>query len=111
MVVGTLLLASWLRASDSVAAQLRTLAEQNQKLQRQVQEQQQAIERLRGELTTMRGAGERQERELRSLQEHVEDGSGGAKPTPGRREHEIRISGQAGVALFKTGSAGQFPNT
>lgn len=111
MVVGAILLASALHADDSVETQLRALAEQNQKLQQQVLEQQRAIEQLRGELSTLRGAGDRQERELRGLQERVDDGSGGAKPPAGSREHEIRVSGQAGLAFFKTGSAGQFPNS
>ena len=99
-----MLLVCLARADDSVEAQLRALAEQNQRLQRQVQEQQAMIEQLRG-------AGERQERALRGLQERIE-GRDDAKPAPaGSREHEIRLSGQAGIALFKTGAQGQFPNS
>ena len=109
-LVGATLLACMTRADESVEAQLRALAEQNRQLQAQVQEQQRAIEQLRGELGAMRGAGEKQARDLQGLQERVEDREAAKAPATSR-EHEIRVSGQAGIALFKTGSDGQFPGS
>lgn len=109
-MVGAALLTVAARAQDSsVEAQLRALAEQNQKLQEQVRAQQGAIEQLRGELGALRGAGEKQERTLRELEERSDLPEPARAPTGGR-EHEVRVSGQAGLAFFKTGSAGQFPH-
>jgi hypothetical protein len=95
MIVVASLLAGAARGQDSVESQLRALAEQNRKLQEQVQQQARALEQLRGELGT--------------LQERV-DPPGVVKLPAGGREREIHLSGQAGIAFFKTGSAGQFPN-
>ncbi len=96
---------------ESVEARLNALADQNQKLSQQVQAQQQLIEQLRGELTAVRGAGEQQAQALRGLEGRVDSRDDGAPPAASSgREHEIHVSGQTGVAFFKTGSGGQFPN-
>lgn len=92
--MGAALVVASLHGQDSVESQLRALADQNQRLQQLVQEQQHALEELRGE--------------FRGLQDRV-DGPGASAPAAGRA-HEIRVSGQVGMAYFKTGSAGQFPN-
>lgn len=97
-------------AETSAEAQLRALMDQNRSLQDQVQAQQRAIEQLRDELGAMRLEGQRHEKELRTLEEHVE--SPRAVPASAvSRAREIRLSGQAGIAFFKTGSAGQLPNS
>lgn len=94
--VGAALLVAAARGQDaSVDTQLRALADQNRRLQDQVREQQRAIEELRGE--------------LHGLQDRVE-APVEAPPSGGSRGHEVRVSGQTGVAYFKTGAAGQFPN-
>ena len=98
MIVGAMVLARAACAQESVEVRLRALAEQNERLQQQVQEQQRTLEQLRGEIGAIRSAQDRAE------------AAPAAKPT-GSREHEIRVSGQAGLAFFKTGSAGQFPNS
>jgi hypothetical protein len=98
--------------AEPTAAQLEELLAQNRRLQQQVEQQARTIELLRGEIGAVRSAGERQERELRGLQERVE-GAGGASAAAApvrNRDREVRISGEAGFAFFKSGSAGSFPN-
>lgn len=84
----------------------RDLAEQNRRLQEQVKEQQRQIEALAAKLTEVQQAGERHERQLQELREGA---AGPAPATAGNREQEIRLSGEAGLAFFNTGAAGQFP--
>ena len=98
----------WARAADE--ADLHELIEQNHKLQAQLQAQQKTIENLGTQLDEMRRTSERHERELRDLQ------TGAVAPAAETGvemagEAKVRISGEAGLALFKTGAAGQFPNS
>lgn len=115
---GLFILCTWLvlaggvlRAEDaaSVDGRLRELAEQNRRLQEQVAGQQRMIESLAAKLAEIQKNGDLQARQLQELRE------GGAGPATERiapsfkREQEVRLSGEAGLAFFNTGPAGQFP--
>ena len=104
------LAAGSLRGQD-VAVQLRELADQNQRLQDQVKDQQRQLESLAAKLAELQKAGERQERQLDDLRQ----GSAGAAAEPVtpafKRDREVRLTGEVGLALFQTGSAGQFPKS
>ena len=99
------------RAADVTAAQLQELLEQNRRLQEQVRSQQQTIEGLNAKVTEVLKASERHERELRGLSDRVEAAGTSAPVRTPNREHEVRISGEAGVAFFNTGADGQFPKS
>ncbi len=99
------------RAAEPSAAQVQELIEQNRRLQEQVRTQQQTIEALNAKVADVLKASERHDRELFGLTQRVE-AAGVAAPAPARsasREREVRISAEAGVAFFNTGSQGQFP--
>jgi hypothetical protein len=101
------------RGEDGVKAEaggVEELREQNRRLQEQLQAQQKVIEGLSAQVEEMRRASERHERELRELQNAAEPV---AAPEPAELGGgaALRISGEAGLAFFKTGSAGQFPNS
>ncbi|HWA86773.1 MAG TPA: hypothetical protein VG710_11160 [Opitutus sp.] len=101
--------AVWVRGADGTGDEaVRALAEQNRKLQEQLQAQQKTIENLSAQMDEMRRASERQGRELQDLQQA---GGAAAVPAPDAGEARLRISGEAGMAFFKTGSAGQFPHS
>jgi hypothetical protein len=90
-------------AAEVNAAQVQELLEQNRRLQEQVRAQQKTIDGLLK-------ASERHERELRGLAERVESPVSGA-PARTSREHEVRVTAEAGIAFFKAGSEGQFPKS
>jgi len=109
-VIGALSLAGAVRGQDPLEMQLRALAEQNRRLQEQVGAQHQMIEALAAQLTELRQGGARQEQQLREWREQHELAAGSAEAVrTGRRDHEVRVSGEAGVAFFQTGSAGSYP--
>jgi hypothetical protein len=89
-------------APDISAAQVQELIEQNRRLQEQVRTQQKTIDELLK-------ASERHERELRGLADRGEGPNAGPTAPRSNREHEVRISAEAGIAFFNTGSEGQFP--
>ena len=97
-----------MRAQDTVetGVQLRELAEQNRQLQEQVKQQQRVIESLAAKLGEVQKTGERHERQLQELKE------GGAVAESSRptfkRDQEVRLTGEVGLALFKTGTAGPY---
>ena len=104
-VAGAIVLVAWgivvAGAAEVDAAQVQELIEQNRRLQEQVRTQQQTIDALLK-------ASERHERELRELGGRVE----GAATTPAPRvtgDQSVRVSAEAGIAFFNTGSEGQFP--
>lgn len=102
-----------LRAQDvaPTGAQLRELAEQNRRLQEQVKAQESTIAALAAKLAEVQKTGERHERELQELR----DGRAGASVPPAttayQRDQELRLTGEAGLAFFNTGAAGQFPKS
>ena len=89
-------------AAEISAAQAQEILEQNRRLQEQVRAQQQTIDALLK-------ASERHERELRGLADRVEAPAAGAAAPRSGREHEVRVSAEAGIAFFNTGPEGQFP--
>lgn len=93
-------------AAEVTAGQLQDLIDQNRRLQEQVRAQQQTIDALTARVSDVVKASERHERELRGLADRAETPAGAPRAT---REQEIRISGEAGLAFFNTGPAGQFP--
>jgi hypothetical protein len=99
--VSTLGICAAAGAAEVSSTQLQELIDQNRRLLEQVRAQQQTIEALQK-------ASERHERELRGL---VDSPAGKAVSSVPRasRENEIRISAEAGLAFFNTGTAGQFP--
>ncbi|HVU23715.1 MAG TPA: hypothetical protein VHE13_06280 [Opitutus sp.] len=98
------------RATADDGAEVRQLIELNRKLQTQLQAQQKKIEDLSAQVDDMRRASERHERELRDLQAAAPTPSGGTGGDMGG-EAKVRISGEAGLAFFRSGAAGQFPNS
>ena len=99
------------RAADVTAAQVQELLEQNRRLQEQVRSQQQTIEGLNAKMSEVLRASERHERELRGLSDRVEAAGAVAPVRAGNRGHEVRVSGETGIAFFNTGIEGQFPKS
>jgi hypothetical protein len=95
------------RADDSVEARVRVLAEENAGLQRQLRAQQATLETMAAQLAELRTGGARQEQALRELREAAAEPA--AALAPARGEREVRLSGEVGLAFFKTGRAGAFP--
>ena len=87
---------------------LRELIEQNQRLQEQIRAQQKTIDELNAMMGEVVRASDRHERELQSLQSRT-DSSAPSRGASSNRDQEVRISAEAGLAFFKTGSEGQFP--
>jgi len=99
---------AYAQSADPATAKLEDLAQQNRKLQEQVAAQQKLIEQLSAAVKEMRGASERQDRELKTLREGT-DTTTADRPLPGASDAVVRVSGETGVALFETGTRGQFP--
>lgn len=112
--LGCLLAPVGLRAdgTDPTAAQLNALIQQNQSLQQQLQAQQQTIDALNARLTGLDQATARQEQELQSLRNRLGETApaASASAAPASAVGEIRISGEAGMGLFNSGSRGEYPN-
>jgi hypothetical protein len=113
LVCAGTLLASWAvvcaQGAEPVDPQVRELADQNRRLQEQLREQQRLIDGLNSRLGDILKASERQESELQSLQTRADNPPAEA-PRPARSAGEVRISGEAALAFFNTGSDGQFPH-
>jgi hypothetical protein len=107
LVAGVAFGAGATRAQDSVDARLRALVEQNEKLQEQVQAQQQALAALSAQVQELRQGGAQQAEQLQALRE------GAAAPAGPvlRGEKEVRLSGEMGLAFFRTGKNGAFPKS
>src|SRR4051812_44790712 len=91
-------------AAEVTAAQVQELLDQNRRLQEQVRAQQQTINALNAKVGDVLKATERHDRELRGLQDRVESPAPSAAGPSSNRDHEVRISAEAGVAFFSTGS-------
>lgn len=104
--IAFLLVTTLTTAAEVSGAQVQALIEQNRRLQEQVRVQQSRIEELTAKVSDVVQLSERHERALRTL-----DDRAGAAPAPAvsRREGEMRISAEAGLAFFKTSSQGQYP--
>lgn len=96
-------------ASSGPESAMRELAERNERLEAQVRDQRELIDRLAAEVAAMRDATERQERALRSLAGLAD--AGAPERGASRQEAAVRITGEAGLAFFRTGATGQFPNS
>ncbi len=93
--------------AEPSSADVRELLEQNRRLQEQVRTQQQTIDSLTAKMAAVLKASDRHEKELRGLREQVEAPASPASAAG--RDHEVRISAEAGLAFFHTGRDGQFP--
>jgi uncharacterized coiled-coil protein SlyX len=99
-------------AADIPAAQLQELIDQNRRLQEQVRAQQQTIESLNARMADLHQMAERNERGLRDLQDRVETPTATAPAVrTTSRDQTVRVSAEAGLAFFSTGSEGQFPKS
>ena len=95
------------QASDPA---LREIVEQNRLLVEQVKAQQRTIDALAAKVTDLQKTGDRHDEQLRSLRDGRAEADPGRGAAPERdRSHEVRVSGEAGVAFFQTGGAGSFP--
>lgn len=94
--------------ADEQTVAVRELIEQNRKLQQQVAAQQQEIEKLSAEMAEMRQSNKRHDEELKTLREST-DTATAEQSTPGAGDSVIRLSAEAGLAFFETGTRGQFP--
>lgn len=104
---GALLLTAALHGQETVEARLQALAEQNKLLQEQVRAQQQMIDALAAQLKDVKQGETRHEQQLRDLKASA--GGPAETATVAHRGQEVRVSGEAGMAFFQTGSAGAFP--
>lgn len=95
--------------ASSLETQLQELIVQNRQLEAAVKEQQKLIDALSAKLAALQTADTRQQEAIERLESRPE-------PEPARetgafeRNEKLRISGEAGLAFFRTGSAGQYPN-
>jgi hypothetical protein len=106
-ILATLLLVAQSHAPAAESSAMQELLEQNRALQAQVRAQQKTIEELMAKTSELARASERHERDLHDLRA----GEGAAATSAGAagREHEVRVSAEAGAAFFHTGREGQFP--
>ena len=93
------------------APDLQAIIEQNRRLQAQVASQQKMIEELTAQMTEMRQTSARQDRDLQVLKNQAETVAPVRSPTAGLSGAKVRLSGSVGLAFFRTGSAGSFPNS
>jgi hypothetical protein len=99
-------------ADASAVPSVVELAEQNRRLQQQIERQQHMIDELAARLSELQKAGEQTRDQVKSLDENSAAAADTSPSIAVRdREHEIHISGEAGFAFFSTGSAGQFPDS
>jgi hypothetical protein len=126
---GTALAPCLLSGQTAVAADpsISQLVEQNRQLQAQLEAQQKTIDALTSRLNQLDQSNAQQQQELQGLQQRVAGSApttsppaAEAEPAPSpsppvpassTADQEIRLSGEAGLAWFNTGSAGQFPNS
>jgi hypothetical protein len=98
------------RADDSVEVkqQLQQLQQQNEKLQEQLRQQQALIDSLTQKVGEIQQATTQRNQEA----EHLESEMKQTEPKQGGFSFgKVSLSGEGGVAFFKTGSEGAFPNS
>jgi hypothetical protein len=93
------------------ASALQQITDQNRQLQTQLKEQQKVIENLTVQMAEMRQASARQERDLHDLQVQIETPTTSQTSAASSSDVTVRLSGELGLAYFRTGAAGQFPNS
>lgn len=100
--------------AESGSGTASDLAEQNRQLQELVRAQRKTIDEINARMGEILRVSERHEQQLRGLQDRGDAASGSAVAAPGSRavagDAAFRISGEAGLAYFRTGAKGQFPN-
>ena len=99
---------AWCAAADFSDPRIQELVEQNQRLQKQVQDQQAQIYELRGRLDRLQQTDDERAGAVRALTERVE-AAGPDTMSSARSPGEVRISAEAGLAFFSSGRDGQFP--
>ena len=98
-------------AESSASPSMDELAAQNRRLQEQVDRQARMLDELGARLTELQRVGSRTDQQLSELHEQIEKTGTVSAPATRDRDHEVRIYGEAGLAFFSTGKAGQFPNS
>ena len=96
-------------AADATDPVLTDLQTQNRELRQEVQSQQRQIDELRQRLDALQNAGPRPRVEPRPAPPEPEPPAR-TEPVALRAAHEIRVSGEAGLAFFKSGDLGTYPN-
>jgi hypothetical protein len=104
------MIAASLSAAEPLDVQIQEIVAQNRRLQEQIQAQQQLIDKLSAEVAAMRTADQRHEQELDTLKERRDHPVEPTVSMP-RADALVRISGEAGLAFFHTGSTGPFSNS
>lgn len=95
----------------SLESRLQSLQEENARLRRQVEAQQQAIDDIGRQLAELKAADARRADELRGLDRRVaEAAQPEVQPTAPAGPGRIILSGEAGLAFFSSDSEGAFPN-
>lgn len=92
------------------AARLDAVLEQNRKLQEELRAQARTIDALAAQLAKVQAESARHEDELKALRERT-DGADAGRDASARGEATVRISGEAGLAFFRSGGEGEFPQS
>ena len=91
--------------------QFRALLKQNERLQQQLQQQQQVIDSLSKKVSEIQDVDRKRERELSDLKAEVkEEGGAPAASGLGKAFGKLDISGEGGIAFFKSQANGQNPH-
>ncbi len=94
------------QSSEISPAELHQLLEDNRALQQRVEAQQRTIEELKSEVSDIRRASERHERQLAGVSDQP-----AASTAPRSDAAEVRITGETGLAFFSSGPSGAFPHS
>lgn len=97
-------------AGEVTPQDLGDLLAQNRNLQQQVQQQQKQIDELRQRLDAMQNASVRHEPEVTQPRPEPETPARAGSLVSGA-VHEIRVSGETGLAFFSSGSDGAYPKS
>ena len=100
------------RADDQSVTpeQLRTLQQQNEKLQQQLQKQQELIDALTRKVSEIQDATAKRDQDVSNLKAEVKEEADQSPPsTGGVSLGKLNISGEGGVAFFDSQAKGQYP--
>jgi hypothetical protein len=100
------------RADDQTDTRdlLRQVQQQNDKLQQQLQKQQEMIDALTRKISDLQAATAKQNQEVNTLKAEVKEAADQPAPSPaGVMLGRVNISGEGGVAFFDSENKGQYP--
>jgi hypothetical protein len=91
--------------------QFLLLQKQNERLQRQLQQQQQLIDSLSKKVSDIQDVDRKRDRELGDLKAELKDENNAPAPSGlGRTFGKLDISGEGGIAFFQSQANGPFPH-